>query len=188
MSSESSQGGRVCTRAVLFFALLAIGLSADLISKQVIFNRYFDVERERNREAQEVHYWVEGVLGIQTSTNGGALFGIGQGKSAWFAGLSILFLVLIFGWLFLAGGFRDFWLTLALGLVSGGILGNFYDRMGWGSPPEYPELIQYDVRDWILFRLEGVRFFDPWPNFNIADSLLVVGALVLLGHALWVRK
>ena len=41
-----------------------------------------------------------------------------------------------------------------------------------------------NVRDWILFRLEGVPFFDPWPNFNIADSLLVAGAILLFLHAL----
>jgi signal peptidase II len=39
------------------------------------------------------------------------------------------------------------------------------------------------VRDWILFRLEGVPFFDPWPNFNIADSALVIGAILLFLHA-----
>ena len=40
------------------------------------------------------------------------------------------------------------------------------------------------MRDWILFRLEGVPWFDPWPNFNIADVLLVCGAIMLFLHAL----
>lgn len=169
----------------MFFALLAAGLIADLWSKHYTFSRYFDPELERLHLAQTRHYWIPEVFGIQTSTNGGALFGMGQGGSSWFAILSILFLAGILLWLFVWGGSRDRWLTGSLGLISGGILGNFYDRIGWGFTPGHPEAIRYHVRDWILFRLEGVPYFDPWPNFNLADCCLVVGAGLLLFHALW---
>jgi signal peptidase II len=37
------------------------------------------------------------------------------------------------------------------------------------------------VRDWILWQAND-RW--RWPNFNIADSLLVIGAAVLFFHAL----
>ena len=37
-------------------------------------------------------------------------------------------------------------------------------------------------------RLEGVPFFDPWPNFNIADCLLVVGAAMLFIHSVVLYK
>ena len=47
-------------------------------------------------------------------------------------------------------------------------------------------LFRSAVRDWIHFRIEGVPFFDPWPNFNIADSLLVAGAISLFIHMLWI--
>ena len=34
-----------------------------------------------------------------------------------------------------------------------------------------------------------LRIFNPWPNFNIADSLLVTGAIMLVVHALvWREK
>jgi lipoprotein signal peptidase len=29
-----------------------------------------------------------------------------------------------------------------------------------------------------------MRIFNPWPNFNIADSLLVTGAIMLIVHAI----
>jgi signal peptidase II len=113
------------------------------------------------------------------------LFGIGTGYSALFAGVSVLALGGILVWLFCFKAATDRWLTFALGLVGGGIIGNFYDRVGLGYRPEFPEEIRTNVRDWILFRLEGVPFFDPWPNFNIADSLLVAGAIMLFVHALF---
>jgi signal peptidase II len=37
------------------------------------------------------------------------------------------------------------------------------------------------VRDWILLRYGAFT----WPNFNIADSLLVCGAGLLLWHSFW---
>ena len=70
-----------------------------------------------------------------------------------------------------------------MGLVTGGIFGNLYDRVGWGFTPGFPEALRTNVRDWVLFRIEGVPMFDPWPNFNIADSVLVAGAIMLFVHA-----
>ncbi len=177
--------GWAWSRAVLFFALLASGLTADLVTKQYMFRHFFQAELEANHFAQERHFWIPEIFGIQTSTNGGALFGMGQGGSFWFAVLSLIFFLGIVVWLFLWGGARDRWLTATLGLIYGGILGNFYDRVGWGFTPGHPESIRYHVRDWILFRLEGVPYFDPWPNFNLADCFLVIGAGLMLIHALW---
>ena len=125
---------------------------------------------------------------MQPSTNPGALFGMGAGYSIVFAIFSIVALSLIIGWLFWFRAAHDRWLTVALGLVSGGILGNFYDRVGLGAKPGYPAHIRDNVRDWILFRLEGVPLFDPWPNFNIADSVLVIGAAMLFIHSVVLYK
>ena len=62
-------------------------------------------------------------------------------------------------------------------------MGNFYDRVGFGSLPSYPVEIQYNVRDWILFNLDGVSGFNPWPNFNIADVCCVCGAIMMVIYA-----
>lgn len=170
-------------RAVLFFALTSIGLAADLWTKSYMFRHYFDPELARQHLPQQVHWWIDGVLGHQTSTNPGALFGMGAGLSWLFAAISIVAIVGIVIWLFVAGAARDRWLVVTLGLITAGILGNLYDRLGFGYVSTYPAEIRDNVRDWILFRIEGVRGFDPWPNFNIADSLLVVGAILLCLHA-----
>ncbi|MEM7785272.1 MAG: signal peptidase II [Planctomycetota bacterium] len=173
------QGDRIpMNRYALFFLPCLIGLGLDLWTKHITFKTYFDPYAP-----QQPLWWIDGILGIQTSTNPGALFGIGSGLSTVFAAFSIVALTGILAWMFLFKGAHDRWLTFALGLVSGGILGNFYDRIGWGHDPTWPEIISGNVRDWIHFRLQGVPFFDPWPNFNIADSALVCGAALLMIHA-----
>ena len=97
--------------------------------------------------------------------------------------LSILAAAGIVIWLFWFGAARDRWLTWALSLVMGGVLGNLYDRLGLWIQPGYPEQWNSGVRDWILLRYGQ----HTWPNFNIADSLLVCGAIMLMLHAFWER-
>ena len=183
-SNVTIQGERPSLgRYALFFLPAIIGLAADLITKSYMFANYFSVERAEQYFPQVRYWWVDGIFGIQTSTNPGALFGIGKGYSWLFAIFSIVAVIGIFLWLFRFGGIKDRWLTFAMGLVTGGIFGNLYDRVGLGFTPGFPEGIRTNVRDWVLFRLEGVPMFDPWPNFNIADSVLVAGAIMLFVHA-----
>ena len=134
-------------------------------------------------------YWVwPNVLGFQTSLNEGALFGMGQGMANLFALLSVAAALAICWYLFIAGAARQWLLTIALGGIMAGILGNLYDRVGlpgmkWKYANELHKIGDpvYAVRDWILVMFG--RW--PWPNFNIADSLLVCGAALLVCHAMF---
>lgn len=187
LNQKRKQGVRLPrSRYVLFFALTIFGALADLISKTVVFEKYFVPDKMLAGMPQTVDWWIDGIFGIQTSTNPGALFGLGKGYSFVFAIISFFAIAGILLWLFYLKQAWSKWLTFALGCVTGGIIGNLYDRLGFGWIPEYPEQIKDNVRDWIYFRLEGVPFFDPWPNFNIADSLLVCGAIMLFLHAVFV--
>jgi signal peptidase II len=125
------------------------------------------------------------VFGFQITLNEGALFGMGQGLWPLFAALSVGAVIGIAVWLFLAGAARDRLLTVALAFVTGGILGNLYDRIGlpgltWprgsGHPVGAPV---HAVRDYILVMIGPWH----WPNFNLADSALVCGAALLVLHA-----
>ena len=165
-------------RVVTFCGLGSLGFLADVFSKAYIFGRYFIPYQSPIQ-----HWWIEGVLGVETTTNPGALFGMFAGYRWLFAALSVVALACIIVWLFVLGGAHDRWLNTSLGLVTGGILGNLYDRLGFGFRANYPAEIQYNVRDWVYFRIKGVPLFDPWPNFNIADSLLVCGAILLVLHS-----
>lgn len=174
-------------RHALFFLPCLLGVTLDLVTKSFMFRHYFDPLRADSTSAEYApqfqHWWIDRIFGIQTATNPGALFGLGQGYQWVFAMVSILLILGFIVWLYLYGGIHDRWLTLTLGVVCGGALGNFYDRIGLGSLPDYPVEIQYNVRDWILFNLDGVRGFSPWPNFNIADVCCVCGAIMMVIYA-----
>jgi signal peptidase II len=122
--------------------------------------------------------------------NEGALFGLGQGMTFVFAGLSVFAALGILYWLFARGAARDWFLTISLAAIMGGIFGNLYDRLGlpklvWDDPDRIGEPV-YAVRDWLHFRIDradGSVFFD-WPVFNIADCLLVCGSILLVLYGL----
>jgi len=168
-------------RYVLFLAIVLVGCLLDLGSKSLAFSR---LGMPGGRP-----WWIwDGVGGFQTSLNQGALFGMGQGKTPLFAALSIGAVLAITVWLFVARAACDRWLTVALGLVTGGILGNLYDRLGLPGlywPPTAPVHLAnepvYAVRDFILVMIGHW----PWPTFNLADSLLVCGAGLLILQSLW---
>jgi signal peptidase II len=63
-------------------------------------------------------------------------------------------------------------LLFALGAILGGALGNLADRMVSG-----------EVTDFLDFHWHGYY----WPAFNVADSCITVGMLVLLFYSLLVR-
>lgn len=172
------------SRYIIFFALALVGLGLDLWTKSFVFAKFFD---PLSRPDQ---YWfIPGWLGIECSTNPGALFGFGKGNSHWFALLSVIAACGIVYWLFIHKAAQDLILTIALGSITGGIFGNLYDRLGLWHGADLPSEHHHTVRDWIHFRWPGgPRWIDPWPNFNIADALLVCGATLLFLHAVFQKN
>ncbi|RIK75562.1 MAG: hypothetical protein DCC67_15120, partial [Planctomycetota bacterium] len=134
--------------------------------------------------------WVwPGHAGFQLSLNEGALFGMGQGGVWFFAACSVAAAIAIPTWLFAMGGARDRAITVVLGCILGGVLGNLHDRLGlhglqwsdWDAARAGERV--YAVRDFVLLAWRWSPQWDErvvWPNFNVADSLLVVGAMALM--------
>lgn len=102
---------------------------------------------------------VPGLLRLYYVENTGAAFGLFQGKNPLLAFLAFGVVVALVVW------FRElvrFWLgALALGLQLGGAVGNLIDRFRHGF-----------VVDFIDFSF--------WPTFNVADSAITIGVLMLL--------
>ena len=61
---------------------------------------------------------------------------------------------------------NDFYTALALSLILGGALGNLYDRISLGY-----------VTDFIFFHFSIFDYY--WPVFNVADTAITVGAVIL---------
>ncbi len=110
---------------------------------------------------------IPGVLRLFYVENTGAAFGLFQGKNPLLAVLALVVVVILAVW------FRALvasWLgAVALGLQLGGALGNLIDRFRHGF-----------VVDFIDFSF--------WPTFNIADSAITVGVLLLIGLLVWPEK
>lgn len=102
------------------------------------------------------------------SFNKGAAFSFLRDQPGWqvwfLGGISILVSVAIIVWLRRLSR-QEVWKNIALSLVIGGALGNLLDR-----------IIQGQVTDFI--QLYVSHFY--WPSFNIADSAICVGAVMLL--------
>ncbi|UWZ82473.1 signal peptidase II [Occallatibacter riparius] len=60
--------------------------------------------------------------------------------------------------------------TIALALIFGGALGNVHDRIEYGSVVDF---------------LEVHIFSYHWPDFNVADSAVVIGACLLVLDSIW---
>lgn len=160
----------------LYLGLALVSAVVDLASKRVLFDR---LGMPGERPAIQL---LPGIFSFETNLNEGALFGMGQGMGMAFAAVSCLAIAGILAMVARRDTRADRWLLVALGLITGGIIGNLWDRLGipglrWHFPPERVGQPVLAVRDWIHFKLDGVI---DWPIFNLADTWLVIGAAILL--------
>lgn len=173
---------------VLFAGLAVVGVAGDLWSKAWAFDRFRDPVTDGFHPATPLAGgWA--TFQLTTSFNEGALFGVGQGLTWVFALLSLVALAGVLYWLLVLGGNRSTWLTIALGLIFAGTLGNLYDRAGLHGE-SYPEGTlragqrRYAVRDFLLFTFGAPETPPPrryhYPVFNFADVFLVTGAVMLV--------
>ncbi len=105
---------------------------------------------------------IPGVLDLRFTTNPGGAFSLGQ-RTPWiFVGASVLVSVAI-----VATAFRHTSIatSFALGLILGGASGNLTDRIVRGTG------FSGQVVDFVNFHI--------WPVFNMADSAIVIGAVLL---------
>jgi len=100
--------------------------------------------------------------------NSGALFGMFRDQAILFGLVSLGVVALIVAYHARSG--RNLYLSIALGLLLGGAIGNLIDRFRFGY-----------VVDWVDMGIGDVRFW----TFNVADSAITIAILMLLGLALF---
>ncbi|MDQ1146779.1 signal peptidase II [Bacillus sp. SORGH_AS 510] len=107
---------------------------------------------------------IDNILYITSHRNRGAAWGILQGQMWLFYGITIIVIIAIMYYIHKAA--RGKWLLgVSLALMLGGAIGNFIDRV-----------VRKEVVDFIHTYIFTYNF----PVFNIADSALVVGVIVLM--------
>ncbi len=113
---------------------------------------------------------VDGLFYLTHVRNTGAAFGIFSDaapalRMVLFIGVSLVAMAIILSF-YRKLAPRDRLSALALGLILGGASGNLIDRIQFG-----------EVIDFLHVRLWGGY---SWPDFNLADSFIVVGVAILI--------
>jgi signal peptidase II len=152
--SEMSPGRR------MYFGVAGLIVCLDQITKALV-DRYMALYESRSL--------VDGLLKLTYVQNRGAAFGILSDAElpyqSWlFAVVSLLALaaIAVYAWKLPAGSRMP---RLALALIMGGAIGNLLDRLRLGHVVDFVDVF------W------GAHH---WPAFNVADSAISVGVVLLL--------
>ena len=165
---------RTWTLKLVALAIVAIGCVADLVTKADMQTRLgMDPDRAGSERRIEV---IAGFFRFEGTWNPGITFGLARdGHTLAIKTFTVLACGAILAWLLLTRT-RSRLFHVALAMILGGAIGNLYDRFQWNQ-----------VRDFLL-----VYWKDPsvwhWPAFNVADSLIVVGVILILGFELFGRR
>lgn len=139
----------------LFLLIAAAGAAADIESK--------NLAHAKVRSGGE-HFVVRGYFSIRHDYNEGIVFSQFQKAGKLWLIVTAVSVPIVAGLFAFSTTRRTLW-TVALGLILGGTLGNLYDRVFFGK-----------IRDFLRFIYDAHH---SWPVFNLADSWIVAGALLL---------
>jgi len=151
-----------------FFLIAGIVLLLDRITKWAVAG---------NIPLQHDVPVVPGLFRLYHVENSGAAFGLFAESSAqWKLGALVSFSVLaliVVSALLWKNGHSLTTTTVGLSLILGGALGNLWDRLFTGH-----------VVDFLDFYLGSYH----WPAFNVADSAIVIGALLLVSEIVFAKS
>jgi signal peptidase II len=164
----------------------AIGLTADLVTKYVAFDR-IDAVEVHTADGVQLHAdsveFLPGWLHFTRVVNYGAALGVGEGMRWFFIGVSVAAVGLLL-YFFSQSGRRLFY-QIVLGLLLAGVVGNMYDRLFHGHVRDM--IHTFPGRRWsdVLSFLPEARVF-PWV-FNVADIWLCVGVAIIFVYGLFAK-
>jgi signal peptidase II len=154
-------------RPLNFAVFIAIGIALDLFSKSYLFSRL--------SEDHSYRLWPD-VLHLTLRQNRGVAFSMLENQHWLISIISVLAvgLLSVIYWRSHRTGPRL--LLVALGLVLAGAIGNFYDRMVFGY-----------VRDFVDF-VPPLPLIGRWAVFNIADTFITVGVVLIFICEIFLHK
>ena len=145
-----------------FILILSLPLYAlDQLTKQWVL---------RSINPYDARIVVPDFFNLVNVTNTGAAFGSFRGNNTFFVVISVVALVVVTV-LLVRHNRSDPWRDISLALLLAGILGNLTDRLLYGH-----------VIDFLLFNLH-IRYADPWPAFNVADSCISIAVVLFIIHS-----
>jgi signal peptidase II len=142
-------------RRLLLFVIAGVVLATDLLTK---------ILAVANIEPGRPVWLIGDIVSLRLVRNPGAAFSMATGMT-WL--LTLVAVGVVIGVVRIGRTLRSPWWALGLGLVLGGALGNLVDRFF-----RAPGVMQGHVVDFV-----SVGW---WPVFNVADSGIVCGAILLV--------
>lgn len=138
------------------------GIVAGVIAILIVLDQLVKSYVVQNIALGEIKSWIPNLVSLTYLQNRGAAFSILQDQQLLFA---VITLVVVVGaiWYLHKHMEDSFWMVLGLTLIIAGGLGNFIDRISQGFVVD-------------MFHLDFVNF----AIFNVADSYLTVGVIILL--------
>lgn len=138
-----------------YYLLAGIIIAIDQLTKWIVV---------RTMEIGERIPVIENFFYLTSHRNSGAAWGILEGQMMFFYIITVIFVI---GAIYYMEKYarEDKLLAISLGLVLGGAIGNFIDR-----------LLHQEVVDFFDFYLFGYNF----PIFNVADSALTIGVILVI--------
>ena len=113
--------------------------------------------------------------------NPGMAFGIQFQNKFWFTFLSIIAAIIVIFYLFRMPNER-FIFRFSLAMILGGAIGNLIDRLAYGRVVDFIDVEFFDISlpsfSFLFVNFPGY-YMTRWPVFNIADSAVTCGMILL---------
>ena len=165
--ASAKRGERPARLKIVALVVIVVGIALDLGTKAWL-GGLLALEPDAPGPFGRIEI-VEGLFALEGTYNPGVTFGLAPGQTGPILVFTFLATAVLAGWLFLTRRPSRL-LHVALGMVLAGALGNLWDRLHW-----------HKVRDFFLFYVgEPASPSFEWPNFNVADSMIVVGVAMIL--------
>jgi signal peptidase II len=119
--------------------------------------------------------------------NAGMAFGIQMGSRTVFVALSILAAIIVFIYLLRMPN-EQFLFRFSLALIMGGAIGNLIDRIAVGRVVDFLDVEFFDISlpafNFLFIDFPGYSL-TRWPVFNVADSAVTCGMILIFWHILF---
>ncbi len=164
---------KILNNKLFFLGVLIAFLVAffDLLSKRLIFAMLENKAMEELTQNPEVKIF--NFFSLVLVWNRGVSFGMFnqlEHSQIIFCVIQFLIALILFFWLYNNQKLHS---TYALGLIIGGAFGNLFDRLRNGA-----------VADFLDFHIMQYH----WPAFNLADSCVFIGVMILIFEDLFFKK
>jgi len=152
-------------RWLVFFGLAAFVIVADQLSKMYIDANFALASPIAGPGTNQPTPIIGDFIRIAKSYNTGGIFGLFGDSAIVLALASTVFIALIVVYMWRDGTQGSWLLTIALGLLLGGALGNFIDRIRYEHVIDFVDM---GIGDW------------RWYTFNVADAAISISLVLLI--------